>query len=72
MFEAALKRFGLTPSAVVHVGDQWDRDVAGAGALGIHTVWLNRDHQKIKKMKIRPDVEIAGLKNLLEILKLLK
>ena len=72
MVEAALKRFELKPSAVAHVGDQWDQDVAGAGALGIRTVWLNRGQRQPKKGKIRPSGNIATLKILPDILKKLK
>jgi 2-haloalkanoic acid dehalogenase type II len=42
MFEAALNRTGVAPDAMVHVGDHPVDDIAGAAALGIHTIWVNR------------------------------
>ncbi len=42
LFELALKKTGLTPEEVIHIGDSLSSDVKGASALGIHTLWLNR------------------------------
>ena len=42
LFELALKKTGLTPEEVIHIGDSISSDVKGAFALGIHTLWLNR------------------------------
>ena len=42
LFELALKKTGLTPEEVIHIGDSISSDVKGASALGIHTLWLNR------------------------------
>ena len=42
LFELALKKTGLAPEEVIHIGDSISSDVKGASALGIHTLWLNR------------------------------
>lgn len=42
LFEYALKHAGLQPDEVVHIGDSLSSDVKGAGAVGIHAIWLNR------------------------------
>ncbi len=42
IFEAALEEAGCRPEQVVHVGDSLLHDIAGAQAVGIHGVWLNR------------------------------
>ena len=42
LFELALKKTGLVPGEVIHIGDSISSDVKGASALGIHTLWLNR------------------------------
>jgi 2-haloalkanoic acid dehalogenase type II len=42
IFHAACQRLGLPPSAVLHVGDDPDLDVVGAGAAGLRTAWINR------------------------------
>jgi 2-haloacid dehalogenase/putative hydrolase of the HAD superfamily len=41
-FLAGLQRLGRAAHEVVHVGDSRSSDVAGATALGIPTVWVNR------------------------------
>ena len=43
IFEAALALGGCDPAEALHVGDSPDNDVAGANALGIRAVLLDRD-----------------------------
>lgn len=38
LFHEAARRLGLEPSAIVHVGDRWELDVAGARAAGCGAV----------------------------------
>ena len=47
LFELALKKTGLVPEEVIHIGDSISSDVKGASALGINTLWLNRFGKKI-------------------------
>ena len=42
MFEAALKKVGISPNEAVHVGDQYHSDVGGARRAGMHAVLLDR------------------------------
>ena len=42
IFEAVLAELGVAPEETLHVGDSLRADVAGARALGIHTVWITR------------------------------
>jgi len=42
MFQAAVRRIGTLPARVIHVGDDPVRDVEGAAAAGLRTVWVNR------------------------------
>ncbi|MDR1464199.1 MAG: HAD family hydrolase [Oscillospiraceae bacterium] len=42
IFALALRRFGLAPEEVVHLGDSVSNDVWGARAAGIASVWINR------------------------------
>lgn len=71
MFEIALARFNVKPSQVLHVGDQIDKDVAGARSVGMRTVWINRERKKRKK-KNAPDFEIYSLDELPILLKKIK
>lgn len=45
---------------VVHIGDSLSSDVKGAGALGIHAIWLNRSGKEV------PD-GVTAISNLLEV-----
>jgi len=45
MFREAARRLGLPPERMVHVGDTYDEDVAGATAAGFRAVLLSRDQQ---------------------------
>jgi putative hydrolase of the HAD superfamily len=40
IFRAALGALGLPPGAALMVGDDPERDIAGAAALGIQTLWV--------------------------------
>ncbi|WP_250037668.1 HAD family hydrolase [Paractinoplanes maris] len=42
-FRMALRRLGLSPADVVHIGDSPVSDLAGAAALGIPAIFVNRD-----------------------------
>jgi len=42
-FEAALRQLRVDPSQAVMIGDSLERDVAGATALGLSAILLNRD-----------------------------
>jgi putative hydrolase of the HAD superfamily len=42
IFEAALAAANARPDEAVMLGDSWLTDVAGARALGVRAVWLNR------------------------------
>ncbi|WP_089244640.1 HAD family hydrolase [Asanoa hainanensis] len=46
-FELALRRLGLEAADVLHVGDSPASDIAGAGALGIDTAWVNRHGRRL-------------------------
>jgi len=40
LYERAARRLDLAPSAILHVGDSWERDVVPARAAGMHAAWL--------------------------------
>jgi putative hydrolase of the HAD superfamily len=41
IYRAAIAAAGIAPERIVHVGDDPARDVAGAAAVGLRTVWVN-------------------------------
>lgn len=63
LFDLALREICCEPSELVHIGDSLQNDVAGALALGITAVWLNRDGVA-NTTGIVPDAEIATLAEL--------
>lgn len=47
MFEYALKSARVSETEVIHIGDSLSSDVNGAGACGIHSVWINRSGREV-------------------------
>ena len=64
IFELALDAAGAPPGSVAHVGDDPVRDVAGAAAIGLRTVWMNPEGRPWPGER-RPDAEIGSLDSLL-------
>ena len=67
IFELALDAAGASPGSVVHVGDDPVRDVSGAAAIGLRTVWMNPEGRTWPGEK-RPDAEIRSLEALLSVI----
>ena len=69
IFAHAIQFTGVRPDRAVHVGDNPDADVAGATALGIRPVLLDRAGRYDGRLPGRPDVPvIADLYGLLPLL----
>ena len=68
LFQMALERLAVTPDQCVMIGDSLTRDIAGARAVGIRTIWLNRFQGKIADHQPTPDFELKDLVRLPEIL----
>ena len=66
IFEFALSAAGAPPADVVHVGDDPVRDVAGAAAIGLRTVWMNPAGSPWLG-EGRPDAEIRRLGSLIPV-----
>ncbi|MGQ7349942.1 HAD family hydrolase [Quadrisphaera oryzae] len=66
-FEMGLRALGLAPQDVLHVGDSLTSDVAGAAALGIRTVWVDRRGRDLPE-GARPTHTAAHLGELLSLL----
>ena len=63
MFLAAMETSGVDAGAIIHVGDDPEHDVAGASAMGMHTVWVNSQNSGWPGGK-RADREISNLRQL--------
>lgn len=60
IFEMALADAGIGADEVAHVGDDPEKDVRGAAALGMRTVWYNPRRAQWPG-GTRPDVDLAHL-----------
>jgi HAD superfamily hydrolase (TIGR01509 family) len=67
IFETALQRLGVLAREALFIGDRLDADVAGARAVGMTTVWINRDGATAPEGEAPPDFEIRDLGQLREI-----
>lgn len=67
IFREACRRCQVKSHEIVHIGDDPARDVAGAAAAGLRTVWVNRSGQAWTG-KQRPDAEIHDLRELEDVL----
>ena len=61
-----MEAFAVDVSEILFVGDSLRRDIAGAKALGLATVWINVDAREINGGALEPDLEIQDLRDLLD------
>jgi len=69
IFRLAIDRMGVDEATAVMIGDSLARDVAGAAAVGIRSVWENRRGLEGSDRFPAPDAELrdlVGLPDLLE------
>lgn len=68
MFMALLRQQGLAPQDVLHIGDHPITDVQGARLHGFRAAWLNDRQQSSHCLTQLPDVELAHLTELTDLL----
>ena len=68
MFDQCLAQFDLPPSALLHVGDNPETDVAGAQAAGVQAVWFNGQEIVWPEALPRAEFEVRSLSELHELL----
>ena len=68
IFFHALEKSHCKPSQTIMVGDVPARDIAGAQAVGIGSIWINRVRRPLRKWEPRPDAEISTLRELYEVI----
>nr|WP_237266025.1 HAD family hydrolase [Tolypothrix bouteillei] len=66
LFEKAVELLAVEPSKIVFVGDSLKYDIAGAQAVGLSTVWINRYSKDLNESSVCPDFTIEHLQELLE------
>jgi HAD superfamily hydrolase (TIGR01509 family) len=68
IFTLALEQLGRTPQTAVYVGDSFERDVLGARAAGLRTVWLRGLEPRVCPDPSMVDAIITTLEELPAIL----
>lgn len=62
IFLAAAERLGVTPTQILHVGDDPELDVVGAREAGLRTAWINRaGHPWPGALGRPPDLDLRDL-----------
>lgn len=65
IFRALLTCLGIEPQAAVMLGDSQSRDIQGAAAIGMRTVWVNRAGVP-RRDGVACDLEVANLTECVE------
>lgn len=60
IFLYALKKAGVSPDEVLHVGDSLDGDVKCPSSVGIRSIWLNREEKPVPE-------GVESIKSLLDL-----
>jgi putative hydrolase of the HAD superfamily len=68
IFLAALKGLGVTPFECLYVGDDFEKDIRGASAVGMPAVWLNEHDEPLPVEGPFPLAIIRALPELAKIL----
>jgi HAD superfamily hydrolase (TIGR01509 family) len=61
LYVLAAELLAATPERMVHVGDSFRFDVAGANRAGMGTVWLRGEQSESDDLSIRPDLVLTTL-----------
>ena len=61
LFELACARLGAEPAASAMVGDRYERDIRGAHALGLFTVWVNVHGERVPAGGPVPDAIVNAI-----------
>ena len=69
IFEAALRAAGVTAAEAVHVGDDPERDIAGAAAAGMRTVWVNLRDEAWPLESVVPTATVRSLDEVAPLLR---
>jgi putative hydrolase of the HAD superfamily len=68
LFAHACRTLGAAPSHSAMVGDRYDRDVAGALAAGLFTIWLNVRGEELPPGAIPPNATCGSIAEVARIL----
>jgi putative hydrolase of the HAD superfamily len=72
LFALACERLGVEPARAVMVGDRYHRDVTGAHAAGLGTIWLDIHAERIPAGGPLPDVTVTSIAHVAAALAVLR
>lgn len=61
IFRLAAERLGVPPEACAMVGDRFERDIAGAAAVGMYTVWMNVRNELVPEGAAPADAVVTNV-----------
>ena len=70
VFRLAAQRLGVAPEACAMVGDRFERDITGAQAAGMYTVWMNVRREALPAGKAAPDAVVTDVREVERALRL--
>lgn len=68
IFEVAIRKAGVSPEEILHVGDHPETDVDGGRQAGLRTAWVNRVNAEWPDQLPPPDLTVSTISELREIL----
>ncbi len=68
IFEEAIRRAGVNPGQILHVGDHPENDIEGARSAGLRSAWMNRNGNAWPEQLHHPDAIIASMSQLQDLL----
>jgi putative hydrolase of the HAD superfamily len=68
IFDIAIRKTGVVPAEILHVGDHPETDVAGGRQAGLRTAWVNRVNAEWPQHVPEPDLTVTSISEIREIL----
>ena len=68
IFDVAIARAGVAPDEILHVGDHPETDIDGGRQAGMRTAWINRIDAEWPDHLPQPDLTVATISELRDIL----
>jgi putative hydrolase of the HAD superfamily len=72
IFTHVLKQLNANTQQTYMIGDSLEYDIAGAGRLGIKTIWNNWSKKQLPEGTIKPDIEISSINQIFNHIPFLK
>ena len=68
IFNFAIRKAGVSPEEILHVGDHPETDVDGGRQAGLRTAWVNRTDAEWPDHLPEPDVTVSTISEIRELL----